>query len=67
MSNGAPATPGPAGPLTGAVISSALVTVFVWVAKQFWHTEIPGEVAAALTTLVTAAGAGIGWVIGKLL
>ena len=47
---------GTAGAAGGA--AAALVVIIVWIAGQF-HVTVPGEVAAALGTLL---GVGIHWV-----
>ncbi len=42
---------------TSTGISGALLVILVWI-FGLWHIAIPGEVSAALGTILTA---GIGW------
>ncbi len=34
------------------LLSGAITTIVVWIAKAFFHQDIPGEVASAATLLV---------------
>lgn len=39
--------------VTAGALAGALSVVVVWGLKQFAHTDIPGEVASALTTILS--------------
>jgi hypothetical protein len=43
--------------VTTAGAAGALVTIVVWLVGAFTSVEVPGEVAAALTTIVAFAAA----------
>jgi uncharacterized membrane protein YfcA len=50
--------------VSGTVIGGPTAVLIVWAARQFHGIEIPGEVAAAIGTLV---GAVVGWASNILL
>ena len=40
-------------------ISSAVVTVAIWAAKQFWNVDVPATLAPPLTTIAITIGIGV--------
>ena len=36
-------------------VAGAVFTVLVWVAREFWQVEVPGEVQGAVHTAIAAA------------
>lgn len=45
--------------VAAAVFAGAMTTLVVWGMKQYGNVDLPGEVAASLTTLITFAA---GWI-----
>jgi uncharacterized membrane protein len=43
----------PAQKVTAGAIAGALVTIAIWLSKTYGHVDIPSEVAAAITTVLT--------------
>lgn len=52
----------PTAKVTAATLAGAITTVFVWGLKQYAHVDLPGEVAAALTTIIAFAA---GWMTSE--
>jgi hypothetical protein len=46
--------------VTIPALAGAIVTIATWAIMQFAHITIPGEIAAAITTVVMA---GLGYVV----
>ena len=46
--------------IAAGAITSAVVVLIVWCARQFGGVELPGEVVAALSTLV---GVGVAYLV----
>ena len=43
----------PAQKVTAGALAGALTTIAIWLLKTYAHTEITGEVGAAITTVLT--------------
>jgi len=39
--------------MAASVIAGAITVLIVWGLKQYAHTEIPGEAASAMTTVIS--------------
>lgn len=52
----------PTAKVTAATLAGAVTTVFVWGLKQYGNIDLPGEVAAALTTILAFAA---GWITSE--
>lgn len=52
----------PTAKVTAATLAGAITTVLVWGLKEFVGVQLPGEVAAALTTIMAFAA---GWITSE--
>jgi hypothetical protein len=43
----------PAQKVTAGALAGAVTTIGIWLIKTFGHVEIPGEIGAAITTVLT--------------
>ena len=43
----------PAQKVTAGAVAGAVTTIVIWVLKAYAHIEVPGEIAAAITTVLT--------------
>lgn len=50
----------PSAKITSVAIGGAITTILIWAMRQYGNTELPGDVAAAVATIV---GTFVGWAV----
>lgn len=50
----------PSAKITSVAIGGAITTVLIWALREFGNVQLPGDVAAAVATVI---GTFIGWAV----